>query len=201
MQVGVFTAGAASTQRNEGMNKHVKTNLGKKASLPKVVTQLNTLSQKQGERSLLEVVKAQMPYKTSVTTAEHIFEHAFKDITKQCSPYAKAKTVQHAAFGISTYGAQRWDPGVCPEDSLEEVGNDDHLGVHGADHCDSYRCNSPKAIIEEKGLQSFICYTVQPEAASRNKNPPQTVILYDEDESSTQYLKFFCTCGESIRCV
>jgi hypothetical protein len=200
VQVEVFTAGATSTQRNEGINKHAKANLGKRASLVKVVKELTALAAHQAERSLLETVKAQMPYKEAVTIAEHTFGPAFVDISNKCSPYAKAKMVQQASFGISTYGAHRWDPGVCPEDSLEQVGTDDHLGVNASDQCDSFRCSSAKAVVEEKRLQSFLCYSVQPHATGLQKNPPQTVILYDKDKSSTQYLNFFCTCGESIRC-
>ena len=95
----MFTAGTVATSRNEGINKHVKTNLNQKASLRKVVKEVNKRAQYQAattsHRDFLTVLNT----KEMAGAANRCFPLIFAAIKNACSAYALGNFCFQASLG------------------------------------------------------------------------------------------------------
>jgi hypothetical protein len=199
MQVHVFTAGAVATQRNEGINRHVKKGLSKGSSLEKVIREVNKRVKYQADKSAFQETFALLPFKEMSSLTEKRFPLAFAALVKNCSDYAKGRFCQQASLGISAYKILGTCEGI-PEDSPDQ---ELAWGEITLDQCDSFRSSSIKEFVTDNVPDGdFVCYAVQRIEGAYCHTVPQIVVLYCKDDtagSCNQYRKFFCTCGFSTR--
>jgi len=205
MQVNVFTAGAVATQRNEGINKHVKQGLSKRSNLEKVINNINKRVEYQADKSAFQETFANMPFKEMSSATARNFRLAFAALQKNCSDYAQGKFCQQASLS-SSYKIVAECVGKCPDDSPDQelaraaTANFDATGT--LDQCDSFRSSSIKEFVTAHVPDNdFVCYAVQRIDGAYSHTAPQVVVLYCKDQtvsSHKQYLKF-CTCGFSTR--
>ena len=202
----MFTGGAVSTQRNEGINKHCKAGLSKSGDLAKVINEVNARIDYQEDRSLFQSTLQETDYKRMATSAQESFKHAYAAMQLVCSDFGRGLFNKQAGM-IVHYKVVGQLHGACPEDSPEEVWNwaatTTFDAVTTLDKCDAFRSSSVKEFIHKHVSDAdYVCYALQRQEAALNKAAPQIVVLYDKDQTSSehaQYLKFFCTCGFSTR--
>ena len=104
MQVerGVFTAGAKSTQRSEGMNRVIKTTLNKKSNLLSVVTAFDKQVFRQTERSQ-HAGHHQVHYTAVASLASTTFPVEVAAIRSSCSAYAVKLVETQMTAGVAHY--------------------------------------------------------------------------------------------------
>jgi hypothetical protein len=206
VEVGVFTAGAVSTQRNEGINKHVKSTLRKNSNVETVIAELRERDTYQHERSEYASTIQGMPYKDNGVAAKKHFCHAYEAVKASCSEYAHGVFCQQAASGVQDYKVAAWLQSTCPDETADvrwvPAGPlDNRSALTTLDKCDAYRCMSVTEYVTSCRITDFVCFAVQVQSSLSVTAAPQFVVLHEKDSSSTcsRYLRFFCTCGYSPR--
>ena len=217
-QVDTFTAGTVATSRNEGINKHVKTNLNQRSSLKTVVVEVNQRSAYQDAVSGHEDFLTQMNTKEAATSAAQCFPSVFKTIEQHCTKYTLSDFTVQARIGVTDYKLVGRLENECPENSPEHMPtwggadwattDETHNALLNTDFavCDFFRSTTITEFVANHVPDGdYVCYAVAHQRADTTK-APQIVVLYGKHETSNehehnaiQYLKFFCTCGFSTR--
>jgi hypothetical protein len=215
-QVDIFTAGTVATSRNEGINKHVKTNLNSKSSLLSVVREVNKRTAYQAVVATHEDLATQINTKEVVGSLARSFPRVYDTVKEHCSSYALSNLSLQARLGVSDYKLTARLENECPESSTAHTAlwgsatwahtDDAHNMLLNTEFttCDLFRSRPITEFVAKYVPDGrFVCYAVEHHRAETTK-VPQIVVLYNKLEASGehnthQFLKFFCTCGFSIR--
>jgi hypothetical protein len=124
MQVerGVFTAGAKATQRSEGLNKVVKSTLGKGSGLLQVIEAFANRAWRQSERALHSTFD-QLHHKRVAGVAKQAFPQVVAELSSTCSDHALQLFDAQAAAGVTEYDIL-WPEipdNQCPEPAGERT--------------------------------------------------------------------------------
>jgi hypothetical protein len=202
-----------ATSRNEGINKVVKRGLSLKSNFLKVVQTVHARLEAQDTKTGFADMKASIDFTGFSRLTAHIFKPVHEMISNNCSEYALGKFIVQAALGVGDYTLRAELVGECPENSPEHglrfAGHDwpesnlNTVTQTSFDMCSHFRSGTiTEYVAKHVHDKNFVCYAVAHLRAPPG-TAPQIVVLHGKHEAAannmTQYMKFFCTCGFSVR--
>jgi hypothetical protein len=197
--VEVFTAGALSTQRNEGINKHSKRTLSKNSVVGKVIKDLNIRDDLQEERTRFADLQGSVPYKEQGSAVRTHFGLVYDAMKESCSDFGIGMLIQQAGRGLTDYNVTASFNDVCNESEWEATDIICGQPLPSLDICDAARYASVTELVDEHNIKEFVCYVVTPKATLSVNASPQFVVLHDKHEDGNHFNNFFYTCGCSSR--
>ena len=186
-----FTGGAESTQRGEGLNRHIKCHLDSRSSLMKVFTAVSIREEWEDARCQQAQVLLEVHAREQGSTARSLFPDIYEAAKRDLTTYALHMMCTQVQAAIKYQVIEDCEQPLDLDVSTPPDSQDPSL-------VDMPRYKSASELLEAGGGSNdkVLCVTLRRCLPGHLKNPHFIVL---KQQVGQVYTDFWCSCGSTIR--